>query len=130
MGCFIPLLGNSRSYFWNDLFYGANNKEGQYNFVLGHCYFMVMDGILFFIGIDIMKNWKTIVALIPLTIAIVYEYWWMFSIFFFFQIGIALKHGQIEFVEVIRRKENPFLFWILIGIWVFLGSLSIINFLV
>lgn len=91
---------------------------------------MVMDGILFFIGIDIMKNWKTIVALIPLTIAIVYEYWWMFSIFFFFQIGIALKHGQIEFVEVIRRKENPFLFWILIGIWVFLGSLSIINFLV
>ncbi len=71
------------------------------------------------------KKWKTLVALIPLILAIVFQWWWFFTFLFILQIIFSLLAGQVDYVEEIKKSEHPFLFWLIIGIWLFLAAYSL-----
>ena len=75
-----------------------------------------------------MKKWRTIVALIPLILAIVMQWWWFFTLLFIFQIVFSVLSGSIEYVEEVKRSEHPILFWIIIGIWASLAFYSAASF--
>lgn len=75
-------------------------------------------------------KWKTIIALIPLIIAIVMQWWWFFTILFIIQIIFAWIYGSIEYVEEVKRSENPILYWVIMGIWVFLAGYSVSPYII
>ena len=66
-------------------------------------------------------KWRTVLALIPLVIAIVMGWWWFFTLLFMLQILTAFQTGSIEYVETIVKTENPILFWTILSIWTFLA---------
>lgn len=72
-----------------------------------------------------IKKWKTIVALIPLILAIVFQWWWFFTVLFIFQIIFSLLTEKVEYVEEVKKSEHPFLFWLIILIWIFLAAYSL-----
>lgn len=71
------------------------------------------------------SKWKTIVALIPLIIAIVMDWWWFFTLLFIWQIIISIQTEKIEYVEEVKKSEHPTLYWIIVGVWVFLAVYSL-----
>lgn len=71
------------------------------------------------------EKWRTIVALIPLIIAIVMQWWWFFTLLFIIQIFFSISTGSVEYVEEIKMTEHPKLFWIIIAIWTFLAFFSL-----
>ncbi len=71
------------------------------------------------------KKWKTIVALVPMIIAIVMQWWWFFTFLFILQIIFSLQIGSIEYVEEVKKTEHPFLFWFIIILWSVLALYSI-----
>lgn len=71
------------------------------------------------------KKWKTLVALVPLVIAIVMQWWWFFTFLFLIQIIFGILTGKIEYVEEVKKSEHPILFWFIIAIWTFLACYSL-----
>ncbi len=71
------------------------------------------------------KKWKTIVALIPLILAIVMQWWWFFTFLFILQIVFSLMEGKVEYVEEVKQSEDPLIFWLVIIVWTFLAGLSL-----
>lgn len=74
-----------------------------------------------------LQKWRTIVALIPLILAIVLQWWWFFTLLFMLQIIFSLLSGRVEYVEEVKRSEHPVLFWLIMAIWTFLAVYSLIN---
>jgi len=72
-----------------------------------------------------MKKWKTLVALVPLILAIVMKWWWFFTLLFLLQIAFALLEGKVDYVEEVKKSEHPIIYWLVIGVWVFLGGISL-----
>lgn len=76
-----------------------------------------------------MKKWKTIVALILMIFAILFDWGWFWAFF----IGIGLVHviqsKEIHFVEAVKLEETPKLYWLMIVIWSLLAAYSIYNYL-
>ena len=75
-------------------------------------------------------KWKTIVALIPLILAIVLRWWWFFSLLFVAQIIFSLMVGSVTYVEEVKKSEYPVLFWAIMGIWTFLAIYALAIYLV
>lgn len=76
-----------------------------------------------------MKKWKTIVALMLLILAVIFEWNWFWAFFIFMGLLNVLKSKTIHFVEEVSLKETPKLYWVMIGIWSFLALFSILNYL-
>ena len=76
-----------------------------------------------------MEKWKTILALILLLFAVIFNWGWFWSLF----VAIGLIHiiinGKIHFVEEVTKKDNPKLFWGMVVIWSFLALYSILSYL-
>jgi len=72
-----------------------------------------------------MKKWRTLVALIPLVLAIVMKWWWFFTLLFLLQIVFALLEGKVEYVEEVKKSEHPIIYWLVIGVWIFLAGISL-----
>lgn len=77
-----------------------------------------------------LKKWRTILALIPLVIAVVMQWWWFFTLLFIVQIIFSLLSGSVEYVEEIKRSEDTILYWFIIALWSFLGIYSLIPYLI
>lgn len=73
-----------------------------------------------------LQKWRTLLALIPLVLAIIMQWWWFFTILFIIQIIFSLLNGQVEYVEEVKRSEHPGLYWLIISIWAFLAIYSLI----
>jgi len=70
-------------------------------------------------------KWRTMVALVPLIIAIVMSWWWFFTLLFIWQIIISLQTEKVEYVEEITKAAHPYLYWLIISIWIFLAVYSL-----
>jgi energy-coupling factor transporter transmembrane protein EcfT len=76
-----------------------------------------------------MKKWKTFLALTLLILAIYFDWSWFWAIFILIGLVHVIKSGEIHFVEAVKKKETPKLFWSMVVIWSFLAIYSILNYL-
>lgn len=76
-----------------------------------------------------MKKWKTILALILMAFAIVFDWSWFWAVFILLGLIHVIRGGKIHFVESIDKEESPKLFWFMVVIWSLLALYSILNYL-
>lgn len=76
-----------------------------------------------------MKHYKTILSLILMALAIIFNWQWFWAFFIFMGLLNMLKSRSIHFVEEVSQDEAPKLYWIMIVIWFLLGVLSILSYL-
>ena len=62
-------------------------------------------------------RWLTIVALAIVVVALVFNLEWVWGLFFLFWSGPSLFTGVTFLVEPVYRSENPWLFWIIVTLW-------------
>jgi len=71
-----------------------------------------------------MKKWKTILALILMAFAIYFDWSWFWAVFILIGLVHIIKTGEIHFVEAVTRKEDPNLYWFMIGLWTLLAKIK------
>lgn len=76
-----------------------------------------------------MKYYKTILSLILMAFAIVFNWEWFWAFFIFMGLLNMLNSKTIHFVEEVSQEEAPKLYWTMIVIWFTLGILSILSYL-
>lgn len=77
-----------------------------------------------------MKHWKTIVVLIFMLLAVLFNWSWFWGLLLLFGLIHYIYTGEIHFVEVVSRKESPMLYYIMIIFWSVLTYYSIRSYLV
>ncbi|MEQ6123752.1 hypothetical protein AAON49_06085 [Pseudotenacibaculum sp. MALMAid0570] len=76
-----------------------------------------------------MKKWKTILSLIFMALAILFEWNWFWAVFILLGLIHVIRSGKIHFVESVDKKETPKLFWTMVFIWSFLALYSMLSYL-
>ena len=76
-----------------------------------------------------MKKWKTILTLILMLFAVVFEWNWFWGILLMFGLIHYIISEEIHFVEVITKKESPVLFYVILSFWSVLTIYSIQSYI-
>ncbi len=76
-----------------------------------------------------IKKWKTILTLILMVAAIYFNWNWFWAVFILLGLIHVIRNEEIHFVEVVSKKETPYLYWVMIIIWSLLALYSILNYL-
>lgn len=76
-----------------------------------------------------MKKWKTILALILLILAVIFEWNWFWAFFILMGLLNVLNSKSIHFVEEVSLEESPKLYWTMVVIWSLLALFSMISYL-
>lgn len=76
-----------------------------------------------------MKYWKTITVLILMMFAIQYDWNWFWALIIFLGLINIFATNEIHFVETIKKKESPLMYWIVVLVWVFFTVLTILSYL-
>jgi|GEM_PF-169110 len=63
-------------------------------------------------------KWKTILGLLLIFVAVLFEQNWMWGVLFILWTIPALRSGETFFVEPISRRANPVLFWLIVATWI------------
>ena len=63
----------------------------------------------------------TLVALVVLGIATYFDWYWVWGLLFIYWALPSVLHGEAFLIERITRADNPILFWLITGMWVFFG---------
>lgn len=75
-----------------------------------------------------MKKWKTIVVLLFMLLAVIFNWSWFWGILLLFGLFHYLMTGEIHFVEVITKKETPVLYYIMLTFWSVLTYYSVLPY--
>ena len=70
-------------------------------------------------------RWLTLGALAIVIAAVIFNYQWIWGLLFLFWSAPSLVTGVTFLVEPIHRDENPWLFWVIVTLWLGL-SLALI----
>ena len=70
-------------------------------------------------------KWRTILGLILVWVATILNWQWIWSILFLIWIIPDFFTGVTYFIEPITKKDNPFLYWLIMISWVALSTLTI-----
>lgn len=76
-----------------------------------------------------MKKWKTLLALVLMAVAIYFNWSWFWAAFILLGLFHVIRSGEIHFVEAVKRKETPKLYWFMVSIWSFLALYSMLSYL-
>lgn len=63
-------------------------------------------------------KWKTVLGLLILYVAVLFEQTWVWGALFIFWTALGLRAGETFFVETVRRRDNPILYWLIIATWI------------
>jgi hypothetical protein len=66
-------------------------------------------------------KWRTIIALILMYIAMFMNWEWAWGILFLFWVIPDLFTGVTYFIEPIDKKQNPYLYWVIIISWILMA---------
>lgn len=69
-------------------------------------------------------KWKTILALILIIAGVILNWSWIWGALFLFWAGTDLIYQETHLVEVIKRAENPILYWLVVVTWILLAIIS------
>jgi len=64
-----------------------------------------------------MKKWKTIITLILMLLAIVFNWNWFWGVLLLFGLIHYIVSKEIHFVEVVTKKETPMLYYSMLILW-------------
>ena len=64
-----------------------------------------------------ISNWPTLLVLLFLFVAITMGWQWVWGVFFLFWGIDGIRKEASYIIEPVRKKDNPVVFWILIGSW-------------
>ncbi|MEM9273416.1 MAG: hypothetical protein AAGA80_10710 [Cyanobacteria bacterium P01_F01_bin.143] len=70
-------------------------------------------------------KWRTILGLILVWVATIADWQWIWGILFLIWIIPDFFTGVTYFIEPITKKDNPFLYWLIMISWVALSILTI-----
>ncbi len=62
-------------------------------------------------------RWITLGALAVVVAAVVFNFQWLWGLLFLFWAAPSLATGVTFLVEPIHRDENPWLYWIIVTMW-------------
>ena len=71
-------------------------------------------------------RWFTVVAIGIVVMAVVLDFQWVWGILFLFWAAPSLITGETFLVQPVHRAEDPWLFWIIVTLWLSL-SLTLIG---
>lgn len=74
-----------------------------------------------------MKNWKTVLALVLLVFAVLFEWNWFWAVFITLGLINMIRSKKVHFVEEITKEESPKLYNTMIIIWSILAIHSVLN---
>ena len=70
-------------------------------------------------------KWRTILGLILVWVATIFNWQWVWGILFLIWIIPDFFTGVTYFIEPITKKDNPLLYWLIIISWVALSVLTV-----
>ncbi len=71
------------------------------------------------------QKWPTLIALPILIVGLLLELYVLWGILFVYWGVTSMLSGEIYLVEPITRRDDPALFWIILGMWIGSGLLYI-----
>ncbi len=70
-------------------------------------------------------KWKALIGLALIALSLVTNWHWIWAIFFAFWVISDIRSGFTHLFEPVGRKENPFLYWLIVAAWALLGAYSV-----
>ncbi|MEM7339949.1 MAG: hypothetical protein AAF467_14940 [Actinomycetota bacterium] len=70
--------------------------------------------------------WPTIVGLVVLWVAAVANQVWVFALLFVGWALLDVATGESHFIQRITRRENPKVFWSIVGSWIVMSVLWVV----
>lgn len=70
-------------------------------------------------------KWGTILALALMYTAMILNWQWVWGILFLIWVIPDVFSGVTYFIEPIKKKENPFLYWFIIVSWILMAIYSV-----
>ncbi len=66
-------------------------------------------------------KWRTVLGLVLVYTSVLFEWNWLWGIFFLLWVLPDLRSGSTYFLEIINRRENPILYWLIMVTWLSLS---------
>jgi len=66
-------------------------------------------------------KWRAILGLGIVLLSVVFDAMWIWGILFLIWIVPDIKSGSTHFLEHVERRENPVIFWLIVGTWLALS---------
>ncbi len=63
------------------------------------------------------SKWRTVLGLVLLYLAILLNWQWMWGVLLLYWVIPDCSSGVTYFLEPISRRENPLLYWLIVGTW-------------
>ena len=76
-----------------------------------------------------MKHWKTIITLVLMGFAIKYDWNWFWALIIILGLVNVFVTNEIHFVETIKRKESPIMYWVMVIVGVFFSIISMWSYI-
>ena len=70
---------------------------------------------------------KSKLALLFTFVCMISEEYWLFGFLFLVWVILDLKNRQTYLLEIIKKDENPFLYWIIVITWFCFALLSFLS---
>ncbi|MEM8560052.1 MAG: VOC family protein [Bacteroidota bacterium] len=67
-------------------------------------------------------KWKALLGLVFIVVAVVLGLDWVWGVLFLLWALADVRLGATHFIEVVERRRNPVVFWLLVGTWVSLAA--------
>ncbi|MEM6877111.1 MAG: effector binding domain-containing protein [Bacteroidota bacterium] len=70
-------------------------------------------------------KWRAILGLLLVGLSLLTGWLWVWGLFFAFWVISDLRSGFTHLFEPVSKRDNPLLYWTIIGMWVFLSGYSL-----
>ncbi|MEM6784106.1 MAG: VOC family protein [Bacteroidota bacterium] len=67
-------------------------------------------------------KWKAVLGLILVAVAVLFSLDWVWGVLFLLWALADVRLGATHFIEVVERRRNPVVFWLIVGTWVSLAA--------
>ncbi|CAM1362838.1 VOC family protein [Tenacibaculum xiamenense] len=74
-------------------------------------------------------KWKALLGIALIVISFITGWLWIWGFFFLLWVIYDVRSGITHLLEPISKKESPFLFWVIIGLWTFVSMYSFSQYL-
>lgn len=74
-----------------------------------------------------MKHWKTLLTIVLMIIAMVFNWSWIWSVFILMSLLYMFNSNEIHIVETIKKSESPRMYWFT---FVFLLTFNVVLILI
>jgi len=75
----------------------------------------------------ILDKIKSKLALTFILVVVLTGKYWLFGFLFLIWVILDLKNGQTYLLEIIQRKDNPILYWLIVIMWLIFSIMSFMT---